>query len=97
MVKDRTHKGININIDLPGLAFNNNQPTIKIYYPENTKLKDVVIRCDASDLDFENLTAEKAEFDLDFGKLELSDITANHITVTMDSGGLHHGEADCCK
>lgn len=86
VVKDRTHKGININIDLPGLVFNNNQPTIKIYYPENTKLKDVVIRCDASDLDFENLTAEKAEFDLDFGKLELSGITANQISVTMDSG-----------
>ncbi len=86
VVKDRTHKGININIDLPGFVFNNNQPTIKIYYPENTKLKDVVIRCGASDLDFENLTAEKAEFDLDFGKLELSGITANQITVSMNSG-----------
>ncbi|MDD3167886.1 MAG: DUF4097 family beta strand repeat-containing protein [Eubacteriales bacterium] len=85
-VNDTWHKGINLNIDLPGLVFHSNQPNIKIYYPEKTKLKSIIIRCDASDLNFEDLTAETAEFDLDFGKLELTNITADNITIEMDSG-----------
>lgn len=85
-VKDNEHIGININIDLPGLISYSNHPNIIIYYPENTKLKNVVIQCDSSDLSLENLTAEQAEFDLEFGKLELSGIAANNITIEMDSG-----------
>lgn len=86
VIKDTSKIGINLDIDLPGLVFQNDQPNIKIYYPEDTKLKNIVIRSGASDLDFEDLTAEEAGFYLDFGKLELSNITANNITVEMDSG-----------
>jgi len=86
VIKSSRNKVFNLNIDLPGLIFDTNHPHIKIYYPENTKLKDVVIRCDASDLGITDLVAEKAEFDLDFGKLELTNITADNITVDMDSG-----------
>ena len=86
VIKSSRNKVFNLNIDLPGLIFDTNKPNIKIYYPESTKLKDVVIRCDASDLSIEDLIAEKAEFDLDFGKLELTNITADNITVDMDSG-----------
>ncbi|HYE67646.1 MAG TPA: DUF4097 family beta strand repeat-containing protein [Anaerovoracaceae bacterium] len=86
VIKSSRNKVFNLNIDLPGLIFDNNKPNLKIYYPESTKLKDVVIRCDASDLSIEDLIAERAEFELDFGKLELANITADNITVDMDSG-----------
>jgi DUF4097 and DUF4098 domain-containing protein YvlB len=86
-VKDTNHKIVNVDIDLPGLfTTKNNQPAVRIYYPDKTKLKDLSIKCDASDLDYKNLTAEKAEFVLDFGKLELSDISAKSVIVTMSSG-----------
>lgn len=86
VIKSSRNKVFNLNIDLPGLIFDNNRPNIKIYYPESTKLKDVVIHCDSSDLSIEDLIAEKAEFELDFGKLELTNITADNITIDMDSG-----------
>jgi hypothetical protein len=85
-VKDGGYK-IHVNIDMPGLfTTKENQPAVRIYYPENTKLKDLSIKCDASDLDYKNLTAEKAEFVLDFGKLELDDIAAKSVIVNMNSG-----------
>jgi hypothetical protein len=86
VVNDTWNQGVKLNIDLSGFAFQNDQPHIKIYYPVDTKLKDVVIRSGAADLDFEGVTADNAEFDLDFGKLELTDINADRITVDMDSG-----------
>ena len=87
VVKNIGHKILNIDFDLSDLIFDeNHQPNIKIYYPKNTKLKDVVIHCDSSDLDLADLTVENAEFGLDFGKLELTNITADNITVDMDSG-----------
>lgn len=85
-VADNGKKGINLSIDLPGLLTYDNHPDIRIFYPEKTEFQSVVIHCDASDLKFENLAADQADFKLDFGKLELSDITAGKITVSMDSG-----------
>lgn len=85
-IKNKRLRMLNIDLDLPGLLFDDNQPNITITYPKDMELKDVVIRCDASDLSFENVTAGKAEFDLDFGNLNLSGITADEITATMDSG-----------
>lgn len=85
-IEDGRHVGVNVSIDLPGLISYKKQPNITIYYPETTKLKHVAIDCDLSDLAFENLTAEQAEFDLEFGKLDLSGITANRIAVEMNSG-----------
>lgn len=85
-VKDGNHKKFNVNIDIFGFFTSENEMSVKIYYPKDAKLKDVVIKGGSSDLSFENLTAEKAEFDLDFGKLELSDLSAKNIKVSMDSG-----------
>lgn len=86
-VKDIKHKIVNVNIDLPGLfKTGDNHPTIKIHYPENTKFKDLSIKCDASDLDYENLTADRADFVLDFGKLQVTNISAKSVNVTMNSG-----------
>ncbi len=85
-VKDNGRKGIKISIDLPGLFTYGNHPNIRIFYPEKTDFQSVVIHCDSADLKFENLTAEKADFKLDLGKLELSGITANNVMVSMDSG-----------
>lgn len=85
-VVDSGRKRINISIDLPGLFTYDNHPNIKIYYPEKTEFQSVIIRCDSSDLEFENLTADHAEFELDLGKLKVSRITANNVTVNMDSG-----------
>lgn len=86
VIKDTGKMGVKLDIDLSGLVFHNDQPNIKIYYPKDTKLKNITIHSGAADLDFKDLTAEETEFDLDFGKLELSNITANNITVEMDSG-----------
>lgn len=86
-VQDKNHRMVNINIDLPGLlSTKDNYPAIRIYYPEKTKLKDITIKCDASDLAFENLNAENAEFDLDFGKLDLTNLSAKNVNVAMNSG-----------
>jgi hypothetical protein len=60
-VKDTNHKMVNVNIDLPGLfTTKNNQPVVRIYYPEKTKFQNLSLKCDASDLNFKDLTADKA-------------------------------------
>ena len=103
VVKDTNHKLVNVNIDLPGLfTSQDNRPAVRIYYPEKTKFNTVSIKCDASDLDYKNLTADKAEFVLDFGKLELTDIAAKSVIVTMNSGDCslktnNGGRSDCLK
>jgi len=85
-VGDKGRKRINISIDLPGLLTYDNHPNIRIFYPKETEFQSVVIHCDSSDLKFENLTAEKVDFGLDLGKMEISDIHAKSITISMDSG-----------
>lgn len=85
-VKDTKHNGVSINLDLPGLITYNNQPVLKIYYPKDTAFKDIKIKCDTSDLAYEGLNADQIDFELDFGKLNLSNAKANNITVGMDSG-----------
>ena len=87
-VNEKDHKRFSINVDIFGFkAFSNkNDLGVKIYYPENAKLKNIVIHGDASDLSFDNLTAENAEFDVDLGRLDLSNLTAGTIIVKLDSG-----------
>jgi DUF4097 and DUF4098 domain-containing protein YvlB len=86
-IRDKEHGRINIDIDLPGLFTFNNQPRIKIYYPKDTKLTNLVLKCDTSDLSYENLiVTDKADFKLDFGSLNINGLTAKNIKITMDSG-----------
>ncbi|MEL7654411.1 MAG: DUF4097 family beta strand repeat-containing protein [Bacillota bacterium] len=85
LIVEAKNKKFHVDIDIFGFT-NRKNMSVKIYYPTNTKLKDVEIHVDASDLSVENLTAEKAEFDLDLGKLEISNISAKNIKVEMDSG-----------
>jgi hypothetical protein len=86
-VKDKEHKMINIDIDIPDLFTFDDQPRVKIYYPKDTKLKDLVLKCDTSDLKYENLAVTgKADFELDFGSLDINGLSAKNIKVSMDSG-----------
>ncbi len=88
IVKEKSQKKFHVNIDIFGLEFLSNKENlgVKIYYPKTANLKNIVIRADVSDLSFDNLNAETAEFDLDLGKLELSNLTAQKVKVKMDSG-----------
>lgn len=97
VIRSKDHKGININIDFPDLFTHDNQPRIKIYYPKETKLKDLVLKCDTSDLNYENLAITgKADLELDFGSLDINGLSAKTITISMDSGSctLKRIEAD---
>ena len=86
-IRDKEHKGININVDLPDLFTYDNQPRVKIYYPKDTKLMDLVLKCDTSDLKYENLVITgKADLELDFGSLDINGLSANKIIISMDSG-----------
>lgn len=86
-IREKEHKRININIDIPGLFTDNNQPRIKIYYPRDTKLKDLKLKCDSADLGYENLTVTgNADFELDYGNLDINGLTAENIKIAMDSG-----------
>jgi hypothetical protein len=84
IVKDKS--AINIGINLSGLINNSDKLVVKIYYPKSAQLKKVVIKEDASDLSFQELNAESAEFYLDLGKLELDAISADNIKVELGSG-----------
>lgn len=86
IVDDKDHKKFNLDIDIFGFTAGKDKMRVKIYYPKTAKLKDVVIHGDASDMSIENITAENAEFELDLGKLEISNISAKNIKVEMDSG-----------
>lgn len=86
IVEDKDHKMFNLNVDIFGFTSSQKDMRVKIYYPKSAKLKDVIIHGDASDLSIKDLTAEKAEFEVDLGKLELSNISAKTIKVKMDSG-----------
>lgn len=78
---------ININIDIPDLFTFDNQPKVTIYYPKDTELKDLTLKCDTSDLAYENLTISgKADLELDFGSLDVNGLTAKNIAISMDSG-----------
>ncbi len=87
-VDDGRNSKFNIQIDLGALKYNskNDNQTVKIYYPKDAELKDLTIKGAASSLSFEKLKLEKAEFDLDFGELDLTDLTAKTIKVSIDSG-----------
>lgn len=78
--------GIKINIDMPGLITDSNKPVLKIYYPKGTEFKDIAIKCDMSDLSYEDLKADTILFSLDSGKLDAEGIRAKDIMISMDSG-----------
>jgi hypothetical protein len=84
--REKNIGGIKINIDMPGLITADNQPVLKIYYPKDTKFKDITIKCDMSDLSYEDLKADTIQLSLDSGKLEAVGISAKDITISMDSG-----------
>jgi DUF4097 and DUF4098 domain-containing protein YvlB len=87
IIRDKDRGRININIDFPGLFNYDNQPRITIYYPKNTELKDLVLKCDASDLQYENLVITgRADLELDFGSLDINGLSAKNVKVSMDSG-----------
>lgn len=87
IIREKTHRLININIDFPGLFTHEDQPRIKIYYPQNTELKDLVLKCDASDLKYENLAITgKADLSLDFGSLDIDGLSAKSAKISMDGG-----------
>ena len=88
IVEDGDHKRFNINIDLGGLKFfsNNEKLGVKIYYPKDAEFKNIKIRGAASEMSFKDLKAENTEFDLNFGSLNLTNISARTIKVSMDSG-----------
>lgn len=87
VVKDPGRGKVKLSIDIPGLNLKSSRhPEIKIYYPKDTKFQDISIQCGMSDLSFEKLSAEKVRFDVDYGKLDLSDITAGEINVDMSCG-----------
>ena len=86
-IRDKNLSRININIDFSDLLTPDNQPRIKIYYPTGTELKDLVLKCDTSDLQYENLVLTgKADLELDFGSLDINGLSAKNIIIAMDSG-----------
>ncbi|MBR0599116.1 DUF4097 family beta strand repeat-containing protein [Sinanaerobacter chloroacetimidivorans] len=81
--KDR----VSVNIDVLDFSFSNADGYVmKIYYPKETKFEEVTIHCSAADLTYEKLAAEKLNLDLDFGRLDLHEVTADTISVEMNSG-----------
>lgn len=87
IIREKEHKGINIDIDLPGLFTYDNRPKVNIYYPKSAELSDLVLKCGASDLKLENLTLKrKADLTLDLGSLDVDGLTAGNIKVSMGSG-----------
>ncbi len=86
-IRDKRVGRININIEIPDLFTFDNQPRVTIYYPKDTELKDLVLKCDSSDLKYENLNLTgKADLELDFGNLDINGLSAKNIIVAMDSG-----------
>lgn len=86
-IREKAHKRINIDIDIPGLFTFDDQPRIRIYYPKDTKLEDLVLKCDSSSLEYENLALSgKADFELDFGNLDINGLSAQNVKISMDSG-----------
>lgn len=85
-VKSRKNKFIKVDTDLFGFTANRNHQSVKIYYPKDTKWKNLTLQADASDLAFDSLNAEKLNLNLDYGRLNLSNVNAGTIKVELDSG-----------
>jgi hypothetical protein len=85
-IKSRKNKFLNVDIDLFGLTFNRDYQSIKIYYPKDTKWKNLALQVGVSDLDFDGLNAEKLDLNIDYGKLNLSNVNAGAVKVELDSG-----------
>ncbi len=86
-IRDKKAGRININIEIPDLFTFDDQPRVTIYYPKDTELKDLTLKCDTSDLAYENLAVTgKADLELDFGSLDIKGLSAKNITISMDSG-----------
>lgn len=77
------HAGIDINL---GFKDNQEKPRVKIYYPKDAVLQDVNIKTAVSDLTFDGITAKSAKFELDLGRLELSNISADKVDISVGSG-----------
>lgn len=78
---------ISFNLNIMGFHWNDKDlARIKIYYPKDAEFKNIKITCNASDLVYENLKADAISLNLDLGKLEAKNITANQLEVDLDSG-----------
>ena len=64
----------------------NSKLGVKVYYPKGTKLNDVNIKASAADLSFKGIVADSAEFNIGLGGLELGDISAKTIKVSLGAG-----------
>lgn len=64
----------------------NSKLGVKVYYPKGAELNNVSIKASAADLSFQGLTVDSAEFDIGLGGLDLSDISAKTIKVSLGAG-----------
>lgn len=70
----------------PGSLSENIAPEIRLYIPESAQLSDIKIYNDYGDLSIQQITAEHADIQADYGDIDMTDSTFTSAVITLSAG-----------
>lgn len=84
---------------LQGFHFlkNTDHSTIKIYYPKDASFHDINIQNSAGNVQINDAIAKKIELELDLGEATLSNVKADHLSISISAGNCNLSDVTTLK